>query len=142
MDTDNSGTLQLSEIREAFNELQMPEQEINQIFERIDFNHDGEINYTEFLAVTVDRRKAITEANMLFAFHHFDIDNTGFITEQNLEECFRREGKHLTHEELQAMLGQVQVANPGQITYEEFKTFMQEILWSETSPTIVRQQSL
>lgn len=81
LDTDNSGTLQLSEIRTAFNELNMSEVEINQLFERIDFNHDGEINYTEFLAVTVDRRKAITDANMLFAFHHFDIDNTGFITE-------------------------------------------------------------
>ena len=82
----------------------MPEEEINQIFERMDFNHDGEINYTEFLAVTVDRRRAITENNMLFAFHHFDIDNTGFITLENLEECFRREGKHLSHEDLEQML--------------------------------------
>ena len=88
----------------------MSEEEINQIFTRIDFNHDGEINYSEFLAVTVDRRKAITEANLTFAFHHFDVGNTGYITEQNLEECFRREGKHLTHEELQAMLAQVKTA--------------------------------
>lgn len=98
LDADNSGTLQLSEIREAFNELNMSEEEVNQIFERIDFNHDGEINYTEFLAVTVDRRKAITDSNLTFAFHHFDISNSGYITEANLEECFRREGKHLTHE--------------------------------------------
>jgi calcium-dependent protein kinase len=113
LDTDNSGTLQLSEIRTAFQELHMSEQEVNSIFERIDFNHDGEINYSEFLAVTVDRRKAITENNMLFAFHHFDIDNSGFITEANLEECFRREGKHLTHNDLQEMLTQVSVATPG-----------------------------
>ena len=135
LDTDNSGTLQLSEIRTGFNELNMPENELNQIFERIDFNHDGEINYSEFLAVTVDRRRAITEANMTFAFHHFDIDNSGFITEANLEECFRREGKHLTHEELETMLSQVQTATEGRITFEEFKTFMTEILWSENSPT-------
>ena len=94
----------MSELRTAFNELNMSEQEIDQIFERIDFNHDGEINYSEFLAVTVDRRRAITEANMTFAFHHFDIDNTGFITEANLDECFRREGKHLDHEQLTEML--------------------------------------
>ena len=113
----------------------MSEEEVNQLFKRIDFNHDGEINYTEFLAVTVDRRKAITENNLLFAFHHFDINNTGFITESALEECFRREGKHLAHEDLQAMLSQVTVATPGQITYEEFKNFMQEILWAEASPS-------
>ena len=108
LDTDNSGTLALTEIRTAFNDLNLSEEEINSIFERIDFNHDGEINYTEFLAVTVDRRKAVTDANMIFAFHHFDIDNTGYITEANLEECFRREGKHMTHEELQTMISQVQ----------------------------------
>jgi len=104
LDTDNSGSLEMSEIRTAFNELNIPEEEINQIFERIDFNHDGEINYTEFLAVTVDRQKAITENNLLFAFHHFDTDNTGFITVDNLKECFRREGKHLTTAELQAII--------------------------------------
>ena len=70
------------------------------MFDNIDLNHDGEINYTEFLAVTIDRRKAMTENNLLFAFHHFDTDNSGFITCENLEECFRREGKHLTHEEI------------------------------------------
>ena len=129
MDTDNSGTLQLSEIRTAFQGLNMSEQELNGIFERIDFNHDGEINYTEFLAVTVDRRRAITDANMTFAFHHFDRDNTGFICEENLQECFRREGKHLTHEDLQAMLDQVTTATPGKITFEEFKTFMADIVW-------------
>ena len=125
LDEDNSGTLTINEIRTAFNELNMPEEEINQIFQRIDFNHDGEINYTEFLAVTVDRRKAITENNMLFAFHHFDIYNTGFITAQNLEECFRREGKHLSQEELTAMLAQVpQTQNNQGVSYEDFKTFM------------------
>lgn len=113
----------------------MPEDEIDQIFSRMDFNHDGEINYTEFLAVTVDRRRAITENNMLFAFHHFDVDNTGFITAANLEECFRREGKHLTQDELTEMLQQVQPAEAGRVSYDEFKTFMQEILWSENSPT-------
>lgn len=31
--------------------------------------------------MTVDRQKAITDANLLFAFHHFDVNNTGYITE-------------------------------------------------------------
>lgn len=113
LDADNSGTLTITEIRSAFNELSLSEEEVNGIFERIDFNGDGEINYTEFLAVTVDRRKAITENNLLFAFHHFDIDNTGYITRENLEECFRREGKHLSDEELNAMLAQVPQSEGG-----------------------------
>lgn len=104
LDTDNSGSLEISEIKRAFGELNMPEEEVNQIFARMDFNHDGEINYTEFLSVTVDRRRAITEDNLLFAFHHFDVDNSGHITAENLEECFRREGKHLVQDEITEML--------------------------------------
>ena len=73
LDKDNSGTLEISEIREAFNEMNISQQELDQIFDNIDLNHDGEINYTEFLAVTVDRQRAMTENNMRFAFHHFDV---------------------------------------------------------------------
>lgn len=41
LDTDNSGSLEITEIRNAFNELNMPEEEINEIFARMDFNGDG-----------------------------------------------------------------------------------------------------
>ena len=102
----------------------MTEEEVNSLFARMDVNHDGEINYTEFLTVTVDRRKAVTESNLLFAFHHFDIDNTGYITVENLEESFRREGKHLTESELSNMLAAVPSSTSGRVSYEEFKEFM------------------
>jgi len=78
----------------------MTEEEIEGMFENIDFNHDGEINYTEFLAVACDKSKATSLANLRFAFHHFDIDDSGYITQDNLIECFRREGKHLTQAEV------------------------------------------
>ena len=97
-------------------------------------NHDGEINYTEFLAVTVDRRQAITKANLEFAFHHFDVNNSGVITHDNLEECFKREGKHLSDAEITEMIGQIQTKTPGQVSFEEFTTFMQDLL-NERSPT-------
>ena len=50
------------------------------IFANLDFNNNGSLNYSEFLAATVDKKKAITKDNLQFAFHHFDTDNEGFIT--------------------------------------------------------------
>ena len=38
--------------------------------------------------------------NLVFAFHHFDTDNSGFITEKNLTEAFHREGKKVTSEQI------------------------------------------
>jgi len=108
---------------------------IEAIFERLDQTGDGVINYSEFLMATIDKQRAVTESNMLFAFHHFDIDNSGSITIDNLKECFRREGRHLNEEELSAIIEQVPVDRPGFVTYEEFRNFMTEILNSAADPT-------
>ena len=107
LDIDNSGTLELSEIKQAFKGLSLSDEQLDEIFDRIDLNHDGEINYTEFLTVTMDRRQAMTRANLEFAFHHFDVNNSGHITRENLEECFRREGKHLSETEIDLILSEI-----------------------------------
>lgn len=70
----------------------------------IDLNHDGEINYSEFLAATVDKKKALTLQNLWFAFHHFDADNSGFITEAGLAEVFHREGRKITPEQIHEIM--------------------------------------
>ena len=71
----------------------MPVEDVEKIFRSLDSNGDGLINYSEFLAATVDRKKALTMQNLQFAFHHFDVDGQGYITEQDLAEVFHREGK-------------------------------------------------
>jgi calcium-dependent protein kinase len=76
----------------------MPIDDVNQIFEMIDHDHDGVINYSEFIAATMDKSKALTMQNLMFAFHHFDVDGSGFITEASLVEVFHREGKKVSPE--------------------------------------------
>lgn len=80
-------------MKEAFKGSGMHEADLNAIFEKIDFNNDNEINYSEFLAATMNKEKVVSEANLNFAFHHFDVDNSGFITAQNLQEAFKRQGR-------------------------------------------------
>ena len=138
LDTDNSGTLEISEIKNAFAGLSIPQEQIDQIFERIDLNGDGEINYTEFLTVTADRRRTLTKANLEFAFHHFDVNNSGSITSDNLAECFKREGKHLSTEEIEQILSEIKTETPGEVTFDEFVTFIEELNQESNSPMIFR----
>ena len=77
---------------------------------------------------TVDKQRAITENNLQFAFSHFDIDTSGVITHDNLLQCFRRQGRQVSEEEINALMDQVPVAEPGKITFEEYKSFMTELL--------------
>jgi len=76
----------------------MSDQTIQSIFNDLDFHHHGEVNYTEFLAICVDKRLALAKQNLKLAFHHFEEPDKGYITAESLVECFRREGRHLTTE--------------------------------------------
>ena len=81
LDTENLGMLSLTEVKQAFKDANMPSEDVEKIFRSLDGNGDGLINYSEFLAATVDRKKALTMQNLQFAFHHFDVDGSGYITE-------------------------------------------------------------
>jgi Ca2+-binding EF-hand superfamily protein len=98
LDKNNSGFLNLAEIRQAFIESNIPTEEADEIFIKIDLDNDGLVNYSQFLTATVDKKQTLTMQNLWFAFHHFDVDNTGFITEKSLKEVFMREGKKFTDE--------------------------------------------
>ena len=94
IDTSNSGIITLEQIKKGFgfdNHITYVDtQQIEQLFKRIDVLGRGSINYSEFLAATVDKKIALTNANLQFAFHYFDTDNEGYITKEALKEVFRR----------------------------------------------------
>ena len=66
------------------------------------------MNYSEFLAICVDKRLALAKQNLKLAFHHFEEPEKGYITAESLAECFRREGRHLTSQQLDEIMSQVQ----------------------------------
>jgi len=82
LDKKNTGILTITEIKEAFKESGLNQENLEELFKSFS-HHDrnGQINYSEFLAATVDKSKALSHHNLCFAFHHFDVNNSGFITE-------------------------------------------------------------
>lgn len=92
IDTSNKGIISRDQLVKGFhfdNHVSYLNHEfINQIFEKLDFNNTGMINYSEFLAATVDKKKALTKSNLLFAFNYFDTKNKGYINKEDLKEVF------------------------------------------------------
>jgi Ca2+-binding EF-hand superfamily protein len=80
--------------------------EMEQVFDSVDYRHLGEINYSEFLTVCIDRKKLLTKSNLKFAFTHFEHD--GYISAGSLVECYRREGKTLSNEMVTEIMSQVE----------------------------------
>ena len=109
MDTENIGTISIDSVCKALKESKISyidHKYIDQLFSRFDINKKGEINYSEFLAATIDKKSALTKANLRFAFHHWDTDNVGYITKKALKEVFKRQGQHVSDGELEKIIFQ------------------------------------
>jgi calcium-dependent protein kinase len=90
----------------------------------IDYLGNGQINYSEFLAATIQSKLQIKEEHLWTVFKKFDTDDTGFISEDNLETVMRNAGKQLSRDAIHDMIKEVDFKNDGQISFEEFKIMM------------------
>ena len=82
LDTDGSGFILPSELSEAikktdFDGQEMTQKEIDQIIKEIDYAGNAKINYSEFIAATLDVSKFLTEEKLEGIFSAFDMDNSG-----------------------------------------------------------------
>lgn len=122
----SSGDLTFKDLEEAFGEVGIDgaTEHIEELKKCLDFDKDGKIKYTDFLLATINKNEALTDANIKFAFHHFDTDNNGTITLDNLVEAFHREGKGLEEDDIKEILAQADISNSGEITLEDFTKLM------------------
>ena len=64
----------------------LPIENMHELFDSLDFDHSGEIDYTEFLGATLSKNIYLQEESLWEAFRVFDTDNTGFISPENIKE--------------------------------------------------------
>ena len=62
--------------------------EIERIVDQIDYVGNGMINYTEFLAATLQFNDEVTDDILLRLFKKFDVDDTNYISKENLMAAF------------------------------------------------------
>ena len=68
--------------------------EIDKIIKEVDHHQNGKINYTEFLAATVEIKQFMTEEKLWMMFKHFDVDETNFISKQNIQDVMTKMGNN------------------------------------------------
>ena len=80
-----------TELKQAFEKNatnNMSSQRIKTIMVNVDYQGNGKINYSEFLAATVSVRSVLTNEKLFALFKHFDTDNSDYITPDNIREAF------------------------------------------------------
>lgn len=53
-----------------------------------DYSGTGQINYSEFIAATIDVKKFLSDTKLRSVFSLFDTDHSGKITIENLHDAF------------------------------------------------------
>ena len=71
-----------------------PNEELDEIIRRVDFDKNGEINYSEFVSGTLDRN-LLSKDNLYKVFKYMDTDNTDLLTYDSLKKAFLRRGDFL-----------------------------------------------
>ena len=88
-DTNLDGQISLEEFEKGFLKYKSKNKLLNQndikhIFDTVDINKNGKIDYSEFIAATLEGRKEIVEKRLLETFSVYDKQNTGKIKKENL----------------------------------------------------------
>ncbi|XP_047316702.1 calcium-dependent protein kinase 17-like [Impatiens glandulifera] len=127
IDTDNSGTITLEELKRGLAEQGtiLSESEAKQLMEAADADGNGTIDYDEFITATMHLNRMDKEEHLSTAFKYFDKDNSGFITLEELEHALRDYGLNDSND-IQEVISEVDADNDGRINYDEFVAMMKK----------------
>lgn len=125
MDTDKSGTITYAELKSGLARLgsTLSEAEVKQLMEAADVDGNGTIDYIEFITATMHRYKLEKEEHLYKAFQHFDKDNSGYITRDELKAAMKDYGMG-DEETIREIISEVDADNDGRINYDEFCSMM------------------
>ena len=79
------------------------------------------INYSEFLAATIDVKSFLTDSKLKALFQQFDTDNSGFITAENIQLAMQKLGKDMSLAQVEQMIKTHDETNDNRLSLQEFK---------------------
>jgi Ca2+-binding EF-hand superfamily protein len=104
----------------------MLEEEVERIFDLVDLNGNGVIDYSEFISSASSVNQLISDKQMKAAFKAFDLDGSGEISFAEFEEAFAA-GLEIDRQELRNIFMEFDDNKSGMINCEEFKLFMKKL---------------
>ena len=126
IDKDGDGMLSREEIKEAMEtHTGFNEHNIDALISKVDLDNNGQVNYSEFLAATINWENEMSRERLEQAFRAFDADHSGKISVDELQAAFG--GSHHSKQVFNDMVKEADTDRDGEIDLEEFCAYMNQI---------------
>lgn len=93
------------------------------MFNKVDADGSGEIEYSEFVVATLNEKNLLSNNKLQTAFKMFDKDGGGTISIDEIKEVLSF-GQKLDEDVVQQIIKQVDENGDGEISYDEFAQMM------------------
>lgn len=105
----------------------LAEVEVDRILKIADADGSGEIDYSEWVVATTDKKRLLSNEKLETAFNLFDKDGSGTISANEVREVLGV-GKNIDEKVWNDIVMEVDANGDGEISFSEFKTMMQKLL--------------
>ena len=131
LDKSGDGKLSFDEIKEGYSihyGLEVPEEEVKEIFDRIDSAGNGAIDYSEFVIAALETQILISQDKLQAAFGMFDKSGCGIVTAAEIRNVLQlRSPTQLSNEVMNEIIRQVDANGDGEMSFEEFVVIMADL---------------
>ena len=105
----------------------MNKEELEAIFDEVDIDRSGSIDYTEWTQATIDKKRLLTENNLKDAFDAFDDDHNGNISIDDIKSFFSW-GRDIKEKTWSKILDEIDTNKDGHVDFKEFKGMMKSFV--------------
>mmetsp|Transcript_28361 Transcript_28361/g.43731 ORF Transcript_28361/g.43731 Transcript_28361/m.43731 type:complete len:253 (-) Transcript_28361:44-802(-) len=137
-DIDNDGKLSFFEFKNAMMKFNYTENELKTMFAMIDIDGNNTIEYSEFIAATLQMGTRLSEDRIFESFRLFDTDNSGKISKKELRRVL---GKDYSNDLVSNLIIEMDQDGDGQISYKEFLVTIRKENRTKTSQAFEKAPS-
>jgi calcium-dependent protein kinase len=125
IDSNHDGVISKDELINAYVENDISIANIDEIFDSIDTDGDGKIQFSEFQAAFT-KMSDVPEDCLKSVFDAYDRDHDEFINLEELGEMFENKDEEFK-KKIEFLMREIDDDEDGKISFEEFKTYLQSI---------------